>query len=180
MYVLIALVVLLGGIALVDLVLTVGLVRRLRQFAEGAGSNHGPGPVAQTTGLQRGAAAPDLGIPDAVGVPALVAFLSTDCSACSDYVPEVRAFAAEFPGIVVAVLSGRAPKYEKYRAALGGRVRVVEYSGRLSAEDDSLINGFEVRSWPSFYMVAADGTVVGTGYTLLSAHAETALSPARS
>jgi hypothetical protein len=180
MYVLIALVVLLGGITLVDLVLTVGLVRRLRQVADGLGPARGPGPVAQTTGLQRGATAPDLGFPAAVGVPALVAFLSTDCSACSDYLPEVRAFAAHFPGIVLAVLSGRAPKYEKYRAALGDRVRIAEYSGRLSFDDDSLINGFGVRSWPSFFMVAADRTVAGTGYELLSAHAETALSPARS
>jgi len=162
MYILTAVVVLFCGITLIDLVVTVGLVRRLRDGDFGSS-----GPEGNFGGLQPGDAAPDLGLPAEPGLRTFVGFFSTDCKTCPDYLPRFRARAAGFEGRSVAVVSGRAPKYEEYRAALGPGILVAEHRGEQHMGSGPLISGFDVQSWPSFFLVAANGNVSATGTKLL-------------
>ena len=162
MYILTAVVVLFCGITLINLVVTVGLVRRLRD-----GNFGDSGPEGNFGGLQPGDAAPDLGLPTEPGLRTFVGFFSTDCKTCPDYLPRFRARAAGFEGRSIAVVSGRAAKYEEYREALGPGILVAEHRGDQHMGSGPLISGFDVQSWPSFFLVAANGNVSATGAKLL-------------
>lgn len=164
MYILTAVVALFCGISLVHLVFTVALVRRLRAggFSDGAG-----GPDVNFGGLQPGDAAPDIRAPDAPPARSFVGFFSTDCKTCPTYLPRFRARAGGFEGRAVAVVSGRADHYATYRDALGPDVIVIEHRGEQHMGTGPLITGFNVQSWPSFFLVGSNGHVVATGAKLL-------------
>lgn len=172
MYILIALVVFFAGVSLANVVITVGLVRRMRGIA-GSGRS-GAGEVAQP-GLQPGSPAPalphdpesGLDIAVASGAGTLVAFFSTDCSACPLHLPRFREAVGEFAGAAVVVLSGRAPKYEEYRAGIGG-ARVLEERGETPMGAGALISAFGVHTWPSYFRLTSDGTIAAVGLDALA------------
>ncbi|MEV0489539.1 hypothetical protein [Streptomyces atratus] len=156
-----AAVALVGAIALLNLTLTYGLIRRLRPGAGpgpagGPGGDHGAGiaPVARdfvaVTAQGRTIGRGDL--PDG----ALVAFFSTGCPPCAALLPR---FVAAVPGLglpVPAVLAVVAPgpEEQEYVSALAEVATVV--SGEHAA---AVAEAFGVVGYPVVCRLAADGAV---------------------
>lgn len=163
-YVLTAVVVLFSGVTVLNLVLTVGLVRRMRQ--DHAHGDHAAGPAQ--SGLQPGAPAPLLSTADAgEDRRVLLAFFSTDCSACPEHLPGFRDAATAFGGAVLAVLSGRAQKYGFYESELDGAAELRYERGETPMGSGPTISAFGVRTWPSYFLLDADGTVTAVGLDAL-------------
>ncbi|MFF4773831.1 TlpA disulfide reductase family protein [Microtetraspora fusca] len=156
---LIAAVVLVGVVCLVDLVLTVGVIRRLREHTEflttlgreapglGVGEEVGPFAVHAADGgpLTR----------DHLTRETLFGFFSPDCEPCKAKLPAFVRYAAEMPGgrdRVVAVIAADEGADGEFRSRLGEVARVVveDHTGPLSA-------AFRVRAYPSLFLVAPDG-----------------------
>lgn len=165
MYVLTALVVFFSGITLLNLVLTVGLVRRMRQA-----DSHGHDSAGeQQGGLKPGEAAPSLDLADARAERrTLLGFFSTDCPACPGHLPGFREAADHFDGSAAAVLSGRSEKYELLESGLGGAVQPLYERGDAHMGAGPIIEGFKVDSWPSFFLLDPDGKVEAVGLDALA------------
>lgn len=162
-----ALVVVVGVLAAFDLLLTVGVVRRLRQHTEKlANLPTMSTPLAIMIG--EGERAEDFAATTTDGEPVsrdllsgrtLVAVLSPDCSACQERLPEFISRAETFPGgrrQVLAVLAGEPEQVEEYRERLKPVARVViEPPG-----DGPVATALKVQGWPAFAVLDADGTVV--------------------
>src|SRR5687767_5951186 len=115
---LIALVVLVGTVAVLNLLLTVGVIRRLRQHTGKLGTLEalrGPVPsvmIGEGERMADFAATTTDGEPisrDLLSGQTLVGVLSPSCSACQERLPEFVAKAESFPGgrsQVLAVLAG--------------------------------------------------------------------------
>ena len=165
MYVLTAVVVFFAGVTLLNLVLTVGLVRRMR--TTGGGHEH-PEGVTQR-GLQPGESAPALGLEDVTGERGtLLAFFSTDCSACPRHLPRFLEAVRGYRGSVAAVLSGRAEKYEFYESELADGVRLAYERGETTMGSGPLISAFGIKSWPAFFLLDPDGKVTAVGLDALA------------
>lgn len=163
MYAIVTATVLFGIITLLNLVLTVGLVRKLRAEPVHAAHSSGTGSGGQPGGLHLGDAAPDLGAFATAGGRTLVGIFSTDCGACPDYLPRFRQRAESFDGAAVAILGGKAPKVDQYRDALGSQVVLVPDAGDGPMASGALTAGFEITVWPSFFLLDEDGTVTAAG-----------------
>ncbi|MGX7824649.1 TlpA disulfide reductase family protein [Actinokineospora sp. 24-640] len=157
-----AAVALLGALCLLNLVLTMGIVRRLRDHTDrlvalnglpeentlrDPGSGIDPFSAVSATGavLTR----------DDLVAPTLVAFFTPDCPACEEKLPAFLSYAHDFPGgkqRVVAVVAGEAGG-ARYRAALS-EVGTV-FSER---EHGELQKAFGVNAFPAF-LVVVDGLV---------------------
>lgn len=158
-----------GVLSLFNLLLTLGLGRRLRQgsaapaptdgsIPAGAFSTAGGGS-AKAPALSPGTPLPHTAELGHAGRPLLVGFFSSTCKACPEHLPRFREFAETFPGDAVAVLSGEPDALQPYVAALGPGVRTVP-----DAVGDWLISeAVELRAWPSFIIADADGGVHTTG-----------------
>jgi hypothetical protein len=164
---LIALVVLVGTVATLNLLLTVGVIRRLRQHTEkladlsamgapadimiGAGERVGEFAATTTDGepISR----------DLLAGQTLVGVLSPDCSACKERLPEFVSRAETFPGgrgQVLAVLAGEAEQVEPYRKELAPVARVVIESPM----DGPIATALKVQGFPAFAVLDSTGTVV--------------------
>lgn len=157
---LIAAVVLVAALCLLDLVLTFGVIRRLRAASaavtldeDGNELTPRPGdPVADFTGTTTE------GEPvsrDSV-TGALVAFLSPNCKPCKASLPELLRVAGAEP--VVAVVVGDSADMTDMVARLSPVARVLteEPFGPVST-------AFAVRSFPTFGKVGPDGTLAAAG-----------------
>ncbi|MET9677782.1 hypothetical protein ABZY68_32530 [Streptomyces sp. NPDC006482] len=171
-----AAVALVGAIALLNLTLTYGLIRRLRTGAGpgpagGPGSDHGSGtaPFARdfeaVTAQGRTIGRGDL--PDG----ALVAFFSTGCPPCAALLPR---FVAAVPGLglprpaVLAVVAP-GPEEQEYVNALAEVATVV--SGEHAA---TVAEAFGVVGYPVVCRLAADGTVTPVEHERLGSFAPVA------
>lgn len=165
MFALTAAVVFFGCMSLLNLVLFVGLVRRLRAGSAGHDSSAGSsaGRSAHVTGIPIGASAPDLGVESLAGRSQLIGIFSTDCGACPDYLPRFRSRATKFDGAAVAILGGSAAKHDIYREQLGSQVTVIADVGAGPMASGPLAAAFEVTKWPSFFIVGPDGLVTASG-----------------
>src|SRR5882757_10433437 len=165
-----------GLLCLLDLVLTVGVIRRLREHAGhlerlvSAGQS-GPMPL-----LAPGTTVSDFdGVTvdgeaisfESFGDKALVGFFSPGCAPCELLVPEFAARAMRFGGRdhVLAVLN-TAPGRDmsKYLRQLEAVARVV-----VEGSTGSISGAFRANSFPSVYLLdVADGagTVVASGTSL--------------
>lgn len=171
---LIALVVLAGAICVLNLLLTVGVIRRLRQHTDKLAnlSTLGGPPVHIMIGEgeQAGefAATTTDGEPlsrDLLSGQTLVGVLSPDCSACKERLPEFVARAETFPGgrgQVLAVLAGEPERVELYREQLAPVARVVIEPPM----EGPVATALKVQGWPAFAVLDADGTVVTSGLDL--------------
>lgn len=171
---LIALVGLVGAIAMLDLLLTVGVIRRLRQHTDKLATlqNLGGAPVQIVIGAgeQVGefAATTTDGEPvsrDLLLEHTLVGVLSPDCSACQEQLPTFVERAKNFPGgrgQVLAVLAGEPAQVEQYRQQVAPVARVViepPIEGAVAA-------ALHVQGWPAFAVIDAAGTVLASGVDL--------------
>lgn len=167
MSILVVAVVIVGVLCLTDLLLTFGIIRRLREhtalLSEHAGADR---PVI---GLDAGE------VPAAFAVlstdeqlltgPAglhLVAFFSSSCSICPKRVPTfadyVRANHIRRDAVLAVVL-GAADEPAPYLDLLSTVGQL-----RLEPEDGELAKTFKVSGYPAFCLLDADGAVLASGY----------------
>ncbi|GIF36985.1 hypothetical protein Axi01nite_12960 [Actinoplanes xinjiangensis] len=159
-----ALVALLGALTLLNLLLTFGIIRRLR--------TRPANPIVTTPGfLSPGTLIGDFTGHDLDGRPVsrsalsgrtLVGFFSPGCDACRDMLPDFVAAAAAFgrDRTLAIVMSGVASASD-YLPALTPVARVVP-----DDPDGPLISAFAITAFPSFFVVAADGRIVAGGVAL--------------
>ncbi|MEU4712598.1 hypothetical protein AB0F73_02875 [Micromonospora purpureochromogenes] len=174
MGILIAAVVLVGILGLFNLLLTAGVVRRLREHAElisnkSSGDGHGvdadvlaPGETAEpfaaesVTGRQ-------IALTDLVQ-GSVVAFFSPHCQPCKERAPEFAAYAAGRPAgaePTLAVVVAGAAESAEMTALLSPVAEVV-----TGAAAERVAAAFRTDSYPSFYVMGATGTVSASGHNL--------------
>lgn len=167
MEILTAAVVIVGVLCLLDLVLTLGVVRRLREHNAllVAGAR---GPSAAITALQVGQKPGAFSVTTVDGPrvsgPAglrLVAFFSTHCSACPERVPPL-----------VEYLASNAISRESVLTVIeGGEFSLPAYFSGLSAvsqvcagsDGDLVFAAFQASGYPAFCLLNGDGTLVASG-----------------
>jgi hypothetical protein len=168
---LIAIVALVGTLCLVDLLLTLGVVRRLREQTKlidalyeavgtgalaGAGGGLAVGEVVadfDATTMDGTRVTRDL-LPEGT----VVAFLSPDCKGCHEQLPELASWAAsQDRSRVLAVVDGRSGDPEQLITTLSPVAQVI------TADAFSQVAGaFRVQSFPSFFQVDAGGRLLAT------------------
>lgn len=159
-----------GVLCVLNLLLTTGVIRRLREHTELLSTRGGEPPYEIIAAGERPGefAATDVdGLPvrrDDVEGSAVVAFFSPDCPACTEGLPGFVEFAGRFPGgreKVLAVVAGGladdgspATDAEALITALRAVTRVVpeEPEGRVAA-------AFGIGAFPSW--VQMEGSLVG-------------------
>src|SRR5579863_6492123 len=168
---LIAAVVIVGLLCLLDLLLTFGVIRRLREHSEMLAriTPGAAGGGADVIGLAAGqtpeafAATDDQGA-DVLGPAGLsvVAFFSPNCSICPKRAP---AFIDYVRGHLVgrhdvlAVIAGQETDSVPYLADLSAVARVC-----AEPMDGPVGHAFAVRGFPAFFLLDAAGTVLWSGY----------------
>jgi thiol-disulfide isomerase/thioredoxin len=178
----VAALVLVGGLALLNLLLTYGLIRRVREQA------------AMLTALAGGLSAPpdgELGRPvgsrpepfraeavDGTAVdlawfdrPTLVGFFSPGCGSCAELLPRFAAAAATTRAL--AVIEPAPIDDGDYRRALAGAATVV--AGEPAR---AVVDAFGVLGFPTACLVDAAGVVTATGTRLVDAAARGDSRPA--
>jgi hypothetical protein len=170
---LIALVVLVGAVAVLNLLLTVGVIRRLRQHTENLANLSTMGGPQPSIMIGEGERAGEFAATTTDGEPVtrdllsgqtLVGVLTPDCSACRERLPEFVSSAETFPGgrgQVLAVLAGELEQVEEYREQLAPVARVVIEPPMKGAVATAL----KVEGFPAFAVLDADGTVVASGFS---------------
>jgi peroxiredoxin len=170
---LVAAVVLTAVLGTLNLLLTLAVIRRLREHTEllarhGADVGSGIIEAGQTPG--------DFAVTDTgggavrredLGGDALIAFFSPGCHACTEALPRFLTQAAEFPGgrsRVLAVVTGDGPEVTAIADQLTSVARVV-----VDGVDGELATAFQARAFPSWCLLDATGTVArsGSGWTEL-------------
>jgi hypothetical protein len=167
MGILVAFVVLVGALCLTDLVLTIGVVRRLREHTEllsrsrggdlpviGLAAGESPAPFdAVTTDGQR--------LTGPAGFH-LAAFFASSCSSCPERVPTfveyVRTYRVE-SARVLAVVLGPAGEPVPYLAELAAVAQVCR-----EPMDGPLAKAFAVSGYPAFCLLDADGAVASVNF----------------
>ncbi|AVT35853.1 hypothetical protein C6W10_04575 [Plantactinospora sp. BB1] len=172
--VVVAVLVVLTTLTLLNLLLTFGVVRKLREHTQELAA------VRPPVTLTVGARVPDFTASTAGGevvslaslraAGALVAFLAPDCSGCQEQLPSVRsalAEALETPTAVLVVLTRLHPEQpdreERERAELVAALGVSDTRAAVVHEplDGALQSAFQVAAFPAFYLVGTDGRVAG-------------------
>ncbi|MEW9534021.1 TlpA family protein disulfide reductase [Microbispora sp. NPDC049125] len=167
MAVLVAAVILLGGLVLVNLLLTGAVIRKLRKITKESPAGRGPASF----GLAVGAEVPAFSAltvtdtkvttDDFTGASTLVGFFSTDCRHCLPKVPAfvaaARDAAADGVRAIAVVVEGE-EKPADLLAALTDDVSVV-----VESEGGAMVDAFAVAGFPSFFLVGPHGTVTASG-----------------
>ncbi|MDO3687525.1 TlpA disulfide reductase family protein [Micromonospora sp. C28ISP2-4] len=167
-----AAVIVVGIIGLLNLVLALGVIRRLREHtvrltALEAGHGHGHSDgimLGAGSAVQPFQAVTEDGVTvtrDGLAGPTLVAFFSPDCTPCRERMPQFIRYAAEHPGgrdrVVGVVVSDRAAAGE-YVAALSPVARVV-----VESDGGPLCTAFGVQGFPAISLIDESGVVVASG-----------------
>jgi hypothetical protein len=164
---LIAAVVIVGTLCVLNLLLTYGVVRRLREHGELLG--HGPSAVPN---LIVGAGSVvgtftaitvdgDELVADDLASGTLVGFFSLDCSGCLRELPRFVDAAAAHPGgpdRVLAVVIGAAEDAAEQVAVLSPRARVV-----VALPGAEIEKALEVKGYPAFALLGEDRVVTASG-----------------
>lgn len=158
------------ALCLLDLLLTVGVIRRLKEHTEIIGNLSGAGMPDRTVlapGERSGPFAATTEDGDAVSTealsdPTLVAVFSPGCSACAEQLPRFIDRAAAFPGGregVLAVLAGDPGEVAEEARRLAPVARVV-----VEGAGGPVADALEVRAFPAFLRLDATGRVLSSGY----------------
>jgi hypothetical protein len=159
---------LVGAVALLNLVLTFGVIRRLRDHE--ARLSVGPGATAaarigQPVGDFRTVSLSGRPV-DAMsrGGRRLVGFMKPDCQPCKEQLADFVALAARWPGgrdRVLAVISGTTEQAEPFADQLCGVAEVV-----IEPPGGSMAQAFGVHGFPAYVHVDANGLVVAAEHRL--------------
>ncbi|MGW2699577.1 hypothetical protein [Streptomyces sp. NPDC001340] len=148
---LIAAVVLVGLLCVFDLLLTLAVLRRLREHSAELG-RLGMRPNFQMYDPQVlvGTKAPELAGESGVR---LVAFFDADCDSCHEHAAEFAAVARVHDD-TLAVVSGKGEQLRELLELVGPGVPVVQ-----GEETRTLTEAIDLRAFPTFLLVRADGTI---------------------
>jgi thiol-disulfide isomerase/thioredoxin len=168
---LIAAVIVVGVLCTVDLLLTLGVIRRLREHTEllsnrssGVGGDPHDGIIAEGERPAAFEAADGDGRPVSVTSgegPLLLGFFSTSCPPCRELAPDFAAQAARFPGgrdRVVVVVNGARDGAIPFLNTLSAVARVV-----VEDERGPVAAAFRVDGYPSWCVVDGEGVVTRSG-----------------
>jgi hypothetical protein len=168
----VALVALVGVLGGLNLLLTVGVIRRLREHTDLLGNR----PRGAAGGPKVMLAAGERAAPfDAVtldgepvdenslsGHPVLVGAFAQGCTSCEERRPDFVAYARSFPGgrdRVLAVLVGEADELTEMRAMLGPVARLVTEE----RPGGPVTSALGVKGYPAFAVFEPDGSVRTSG-----------------
>lgn len=166
-----AAVILVGVLCLLNLVLTLGVIRRLREHSEqlSAAGGAGPKPIlsaGEPIGEFEATTADGAVVSRSTlldGESHLVGFFSVNCQFCKEQLPRFVEYARGVAGgrqRVLAVVVDDGDTSELV-SALDPVARLV-----LEPHDGPLATAFGVTGSPAFCRVAEDGTVADSGYDL--------------
>ncbi|MFC4912495.1 peroxiredoxin family protein [Actinomadura gamaensis] len=162
----VAAVVLFGALSVLNLLLTVGILRRMRADAAAGGPRTNPGPGDLFT-LKPGSPVGDFSAVTTDGDPVtretaagVVAFFSANCEGCHVLLPSFVERARTLGrGNVLAVVGGDEPDTV---AALEPVARVI----RAELDGGPVAHAFQNTWTPALYLLGEDGRVAGTGARL--------------
>jgi hypothetical protein len=167
MPILIAAVAVVGGLCLLDLLLTFGVIRRLREHTDllSGTRNTRPPVTGLTAGQSPGAfsAVTTTGelVSGAAGFRVFAVF-SSSCSACPEQVPPFMAYlSSNHIGreSVLAVVQDDDDAPPPYLDELTGVAQVC-----VEPTDGELTKAFDVRGTPAFYLLDMDGAVLASDF----------------
>ena len=166
--------VVLGALTLLNLLLTLGVIRRLREHTALLGRSSHPAhgdasPTRPVDAVVEDFTATTVGgvlvSRDSLAADTLVGFFSPGCQACDTLVPDFVDLAATVPGgrtHVLAVVEALPGDEDQHTAPLSEVAHVVvERPGTAG-----LVAAFGVSSFPAVCVVDSDGRVVATGRSL--------------
>lgn len=169
MPILIAAVTVVGGLCVLDLLLTLGVIRRLREhsamLADRAPGSLGPPVIGLVKGEAPGAFAADTldgARVDGSTALRLVAFLSVRCSICPERVPPLLDYLAAHQISRADALAVVVGDHETPPPYLDGLAEFAQVC--MEREDGEIAKAFSVAGYPAFCLLGADGTVLATGY----------------
>ncbi len=146
-----AAVVLVGALGVLNLLLTFGVVRRLRADAGNTAPPARFEPPMASVGTSVGQSGPDW------HGETLVGFFAPGCAPCEEQIPEFVAHAPRWQRALAVVFDPAGEGAEHVREL--GRVARVVIEGDTG---DALQKAFQVKGFPSFCLVR-DGVVVSVG-----------------
>jgi hypothetical protein len=155
-----------GVLCLLNLLLTFGVIRRLREHTKLLDATMGDAPVIRLGVGERPTAISTVTtggdpIGDVTGLQ-VVGFFSTSCPICPERVPLFTEYLTRH-GLpadrTLAVICGPRTEPAPYQARLEKVTRV-----SLEEENGELTGAFKVVGYPAFCVLDAQGTVVATGY----------------
>jgi hypothetical protein len=156
-----------GVLCVLDLLLTLGVVRRLREHTEMLNRTHPP--ASSVMGLSAGQMPSAFSGVSVEGVPVagpaglrLVAFFSTKCSVCPERVPALADFVrdnqlrrSEVLAIVTANPGDEVPYLDRLTQV--SQVCVESVGGELAA-------AFQLAGYPAFCLLDAGGVALATSF----------------
>ncbi|GAA4920965.1 redoxin [Stackebrandtia albiflava] len=157
---LIAAVVLVGAIAVLNLLLTMAVIRRLRKNESAMSPMMESGPPKGSPVPEFTAEATDgttVTAASFAGQSAVMAFFSTTCSACKPAVPRLVAHIDANglkPQQVVAVINGEGDEQAEFTELLKDKATVV-----WESEMGEVTAAFTVSAFPTFVHIGSDGKV---------------------
>jgi thiol-disulfide isomerase/thioredoxin len=172
MPILTAAVVLVGILCVIDLLLTFGIIRRLREQNE----------TLRQVQQQPAVAEPDIALPEGskvctfaatavdgtelsnvadTGTRLLVGFFAPGCEPCKERMPQFIEYAARFEGRVIAVAAGDAAETADMVAPLREVAEVV-----VEQEGGPLHKAFAATGYPALCLVDDSGIVVASGWEM--------------
>ena len=163
---LVAIVVLLSVLVVANMLLTWGMVRRLRVLQEQVAAGGHPSPE---NGLHPGDPAPDFTAltpagdtvtrDEVVSGETVMVFMSPHCEACEEHLPTVRELGRVVGGrAALAVVDGTREESGHLLDGLQGEVPVLFAPRGVS----DLFDRYQVVTFPSSYVVGADGQITGS------------------
>jgi hypothetical protein len=164
----IAAVAVVGVLCVLDLLLTFGVIRRLKEHTAmltERSASLAPPVIGLAEGEKPAAfsAATTDGQPVDDSTPLrLVAFLSTACSICPERVPPLLKYLADHRidrTAALAVIVGHDDKQVSYMDSLAASAQIC-----LEPDEGELSRAFRVAGYPAFCLLGADGTVLASGY----------------
>lgn len=161
---LIAAVVLVGAIAVLNLLLTMAVIRRLRRNEMSTAS------PAVDTGPEVGTSLPELDAESVsngpvstqtvAGSESIFAFFSTTCSACKPSIPHFVEYIEKQgikPAAAIAVVGGELEDADEFLSKLDGKATVV-----MEPDMGPITSSFNVAAFPTFVMADDKSTVTRT------------------
>ncbi|MET8758829.1 hypothetical protein [Lentzea sp. NPDC004782] len=159
MSVLTAAVVVVGILCVLDLLLSFGIIRRLREQNETLRDLREKQAAAEPPIMLPAGSRIELSDVDVAG--ALVGFFSPNCEPCKERMPQFIEYATGHRGKVIAVAAGAADEIADMVVRLGevGEVVAEEMGGPLHT-------AFGTEGYPAVCLVGDDNTVVASGWEM--------------
>ncbi|MBB5857683.1 TlpA family protein disulfide reductase [Amycolatopsis umgeniensis] len=171
MSILTAAVVLVGLLCVLDLLLSFGIIRRLREQNEALKNVRQqafPEPdIALPAGATIGAfsavtaGGTELSNADIDGSPALVGFFSPGCEPCKERMPQFIEYATRFEGKVVAIAAGSEEETADMVVRLGEVAEVI-----LELDGGVVHKAFGASGYPALCLVNGDRTMLASGWEM--------------